>query len=422
VRWAKVVVPYAKLINAITGKWTRLTDVEYDSIKDDADYKKQVAQGLILEEKIFVKHIRETFIIGDQEAYDIILPINEYPVKPACNDHARHPMPSGDVRQAKGPQRKLNRTEALIIAHASSIANVKFAFEEGAIDPSELNKLSLPGAVPIRFNPGGLREGKFHEFGTHQVNSELYLEKGRYERDIETVFGAYKFQQGDPGGAPGTVGEAQIIDEASARKQNWKVGPLYDMITGLARVALQWMPHVYDTERVLRLVNEQGSEETVILNQYITDNTNAVMKMYDMDAIDADVYAVVGSARAKSPLAKLQKDIMLYDKQLYTRRQVILGLEEDIDKEALLKEISEIEQLKAGLEQAVDKIKDLEGNLQTRERELFHANMRAEVSEGSKKVDKIISDLIATAKTEKARQKDKTALINSEKQAPAQAG
>ena len=166
-------------------------------------------------------------------------------------------------------------------------------------------------------------------------------------------------------------------------------------------------------------MNEQGSEETIILNQYVTDETSTVKKLYDMDSIDADVYAVVGSARAKSPLAKLQKDIMLYDKQIYTRTQVILNMEDDIDKERLLKEISEIEQLKSALQQAQAKIEEQRGDLDTRERELFHANMRAKVSEGSKKVDAVLSDLISTTKTEKARQKDKTALINSEKQASA---
>ena len=413
VRWAKITVPYAKITNTLTGAWMFLTDEQYDDAIENPDFTQMIDQGLIFEEVVYRKHIRETFVIGNELAYDNILPINEYPVKPACNDHSRHPMPSGDVRQAKGPQRKLNRTEALIIAHASATANIKYAFEEGAIDDNEVNKLSLPGAVPIKFNPGGLREGKFHEFQVHQVNSELYLEKGRYERDIETIFGAYKFQQGDPGGAPGTVGEAQIIDEASARKQNWKIQPLYDMMTGIARVALQWMPFVYPEQRVLRLVNEIGSEQEVVLNQVVTDYSGAVQKIYDMESIDADVRAISGSARAKSPLANLQKNLTLLNAGIFDRTQVILGLEENIDKPKLMSRLSEIPQLQSALKQSQDKIKELEGDIDTRERELFHTKMDLKVSDSSKKVDALITDLKRVIDTEKARQKDKTALINS---------
>ena len=178
-------------------------------------------------------------------------------------------------------------------------------------------------------------------------------------------------------------------------------------------MALQWMPFVYPEQRVLRLVNEIGSEQEVVLNQVVTDYTGAVQKMYDMESIDADVRAISGSARAKSPLANLQKNLTLLNAGIFDRTQVILGLEENIDKPKLMSRLSEIPQLQSALKQSQDKIKELEGDIDTRERELFHTKMDLKVSDSSKKVDALITDLKRVIDTEKARQKDKTALINS---------
>ena len=249
--------------------------------------------------------------------------------------------------------------------------------------------------------------------------------------DIETVFGAYKFQQGNPQGAPGTVGEAQIIDEASARKQNWKILPIYDMLTKAAKIVVDWLPEVYDQQRVLRLVSPTGEENEVKINiPVIDDKTGSVQRLYDMTTSKFDVRVVVGSTRAKSPMAELQKDLTLLNSGIYDRTQVIMNMKGDIDKASLLQRMSEIENLRSQLGQMQEELKRLRGDMQTRERELFHANMRAELSEATKPVSEAVSKIKSSAKLEEARQRDKTRMvgeelsllkneaINSEKEAP----
>jgi len=53
-------------------------------------------------------------------------------------------------------------------------------------------------------------------------------------------------------------------------------------------------------------------------------------------------------------------------------------------------------------------VKKLSGDLQTREREVFHANMRAEIAEATKPVAQAINNVKANAKLEESRQRDKT--------------
>ena len=51
------------------------------------------------------------------------------------------------------------------------------------------------------------------------------------------------------------------------------------------------------------------------------------------------------------------------------------------DIEGVLQRIDTIEQLPAQLEQAQEQISNLQGDIQTRERELFHSNMRLAVNQ-----------------------------------------
>ena len=414
IHFSRVSVPKVLILDKITGKSQVYDKSTYKELIQDPKYQQFIDEGIISENVVYDTKIREICAFGDKIAYESVLPISSYPIIPACNEHAGNPFPSGDVRHAKTPQRMLNRTEALIISHTNATTNFKLLYEDGAIDASEIQKWHIPNAI-IRANPGALAAGKIKEFSPPAVSSQLYSEKGRYEMDIETIFGAYKFQQGNPQGAPGTVGEAQIIDEASSRKQNWKILPIYDMLTKAAKVITQWLPEVYDQQRVLRVVSPTGEENELKLNlPVIDDKTGSIKRLYDITTAQFDVRVVVGSTRAKSPMAELQKDLTLLNAGIYDRTQVIMNMKGDIDKASLMQRMSEIENLRAQVEQMQEELKGMRGDMQTRERELFHANMRAELSEATKPVSEAVSKIKSGAKLEEARQRDKTRMVGEE--------
>ena len=403
IRFTKVAVPYVLVTETTTGYNQSYNEEQYKELTKDKNYEKLLKENAISEKLTYRTHVRETCVIGDFIYYDDVLPISHYPIVPACNEHVGTPFPAGDVRHAKSPQRMLNRTEALLIAHTNATTNFKLVVEDGAIEPEELDRWNIPNAV-ITANPGAIREGKIKEFAPPAVSSQLYTEKQRYELDIEQVFGAYKFQQGQGQGAPGTVGEAQMMDEAIARKQNWKVLPVYDMLTKAGKIVVEWIPHVYNQQRVLRIATEYGQKKEVTANMPQLDaKTGAIERMFDLVATQVDIRVVVGSTRAKSPQADLQKDLALLNVGIYDKTQVILNMKTDVDKESLIKRHSEIAQLQSQLQGLAEENKKLQGDLQTRERELFHSNMRAEVSEATKPVAKAQAELQAKSKLEKER-------------------
>ncbi len=205
------------------------------------------------------------------------------------------------------------------------------------------------------------------------------------------------------------------MDESSSRKQNWKILPIYDMLTKTAKVITQWMPNIYDQQRTLRIVSPTGEENEVTLNiPVIDDKTGAVKKLYDMETASFDVRVVVGSTRSTSPMAELQKDLSLLSAGIYDRTQVIMNMKGDIDKASLMQRMSEISNLQSQLAQAQEELNRMRGDLQTREREVFHANMRAEISEATKPVSDAVSNIKSNAKLEQARQRDKTRMVGEE--------
>ncbi len=414
VNWDKVMVPHVLLTDLTTGFWRVIPKDEYKTALKDEDFRDLLEREDIREEVTYKQKIREVLVVGDTKLYQEVLPIRDYPIGVACNKFVGNAMPIGDVRSAKSPQRMLNRTEALIIGHTSTLGGDQVLYEDGAIESSEISKLNIPRAA-IRVNPGALQLKKIIRGTPAVVNSELYNQKARYEGDIQAIFGAFGFQQGNPKGGPGTVGEAQIIDEASSRKQNWKILPLYEAITHVAKVALQWMPYVYNQQRVLRLVNPYGINEKVNLNQMVyTDHAESVKKLFDTSSIDADVRVVIGSTRARSPLADMQRALALLQAGIYDRLEVIMGLTGGENKEALMNRLGEIQNLSGQVQQLEEQNKKQEGDLQTREREVYHSNMRAEIAEATKPLAKAVERLKSQMEVEMKLFKEKAALQLSE--------
>jgi len=428
IRFSKVSIPMAMLTEVTSGKQQIFGKDGYAEFTKDPRYQELIDKKGIIEKIVYDIKVRETCVIGDKVYYDEILPISNYPIIPACNEYVGTPFPSGDVRHAKSPQRMLNRTEALLISHTSATTNFKLVVEDGAIDPKELQKWNIPNAV-IRANPGALREGKIKEFAPPAVSSQLFQEKSRYELDIEQVFGAYKYMQGYAGASPGTVGEAQIVEDAVSRKQNWKILPIYDMLTNAGKIVVEWIPHVYNQERILRMTDEFGAIQEVAVNQSAVDRYGDIIKVYDMVSNTVDIRVVIGSTKAKSSRAELEQDLQLLGAGIIDKTQVIMNMRTDMDKQSLLQRMSEISQLSQRVQALEEELKAKDGDLQTRERELFHTKMRAEVSEATKPVIQAQANVKAQAKVESERQRNKTKqvaedlasaeeAVNSEQTAP----
>ena len=90
-----------------------------------------------------------------------------------------------------------------------------------------------------------------------------------------------------------------------------------------------------------------------------TDHAESVKKLFDTSSIDADVRVVIGSTRARSPLADMQRALALLQAGIYDRLEVIMGLTGGENKEALMNRLGEIQNLSGQVQQLEEQNKKL---------------------------------------------------------------
>lgn len=111
---------------------------------------------------------------------------------------------------------------------------------------------NAPGAAPTREQPPQLSTAYAHELA-------------RMEHDIMSGMGIYQAALGDQG--PEESGKAII-----ARQRQGSIGSytftdnFKDALIYSTKIIIALIPHVYDTERIIRIVGEDGAEKSVPIN------------------------------------------------------------------------------------------------------------------------------------------------------------
>ena len=93
VRWERITIPMIRLTDPVT-KYTEMYDRnEYKELKKDKKFRDYISKQAVNAQEVFVRRVRETCVIGETVTYDEIIPISNYPIVPACNEHAGNPFP-----------------------------------------------------------------------------------------------------------------------------------------------------------------------------------------------------------------------------------------------------------------------------------------------------------------------------------------
>jgi len=115
--------------------------------------------------------------------------------------------------------------------------------------------------------------------------------RAQFNDDLKAITGIYDAQLG-------ARSNEQSGKAIAARKQQGEIGN-YHFVDNLTRairytgrVILDWIPDVYDTPRVLRIIGEDGEQKTVQVNQEF--NQGGVSKIYDLTTGKYDVTVSAG--------------------------------------------------------------------------------------------------------------------------------
>jgi hypothetical protein len=321
------------------------------------------------------KRIKMEVIMGDTLLYERILPTERYPLVFYMNMHTRTPYPVSDVRMVKGVQEYINKTRSLIIAHATTSTNLKVLLPSGSVDMNEFEeKWAQPGVgIEVDFDLGIPQVAQ-----PVPLPNELYQNETTAKSDIDHQLGLYEMMMGNSQAAPHTYKATVSLDEFGQRKMKSKLADIEYGLKHTALVAIDMMQQLYKEEKIIRLLKPNNSMSEYVINKRLYDDKGNTKILNDIGVGKYDVVVVTGSTLPTNRYAQLELYMDAYKNGIIDKQEV-LKKTEVFDMEGVMQRTDMIAQLQQQVQQAGEQIKKLQGDLQTREREVYHAKQRAEV-------------------------------------------
>ena len=134
--------------------------------------------------------------------------------------------------------------------------------------------------------------------GGAQVNQHLSVVAQQMALDIKEQANVFSAMQGDFAGRMSEDTVKMQIDRGTASTRKW-INPLITGIRRVCEILVETIPAVYDTQRQMMIMNEDGSEDEVVLNQEVFDvQTQTMVKVNDLNAGKYKVACDAGPAFA----------------------------------------------------------------------------------------------------------------------------
>ena len=369
-----------------------------------------IEEGLIEIVPIEQTNIKVCLSVGDEYLYSAVLPIDRYPIVPFMNRHNRNPYPMSDVRLVKGLQEYINKIRSLIVAHASSSTNVKLLIPRGSMNKRQLEEeWGRAGTAVIEYDP---ELGQPIVAGPVPLPNELYKNEADAKADIERILGIYALMQGDQSASPMTYKGTIALDEFGQRRIRSKKDDIEASLNEIAKVIVNMIQYIYTDRKMLRILKPNNTQAEIELNQPVYhDITGEFLgKVNDVTIGHYDVVVVAGSTLPNNRWARFE-----YYKELYSMGVIdqteLLKQTDVADMEGVLARSGQMSQLQNALQQAEEKIKDLEGELQTAHRASLHDRKRGELKEFEVKLAKAEAKAEMASSLYKARAGDELAKL-----------
>jgi len=370
---------------------------------EQVPYSQLIQEGLMESVSVPMQRIKMCVIMGDKYLYSRVLPIEHYPIVLFMNIHNRTPYPVSDVRMVKDLQEYINKTRSLIIAHATTSTNTKILVPSGSVDMQDFEQRWAQPGVAIEVD---MDQGAPQPIQPTPLPSTLYQNEQVAKTDIDHQLGLYELMQGNAEAAPHTYKATISLDEFGQRKIKSKLQDIEMALARVAKVAIPIMQQLYRAEKIVRLVQPNNSLSEVAINKKMYDDKSGeVSVINDISRGAFDVVVVTGSTLPTNRYAQLEMYMDAYEKGIIDKTEV-LKKTEVFDKEGVLERTDQVGQLQQSVKGMEEKIKELKGDLQTRERENYHLKQAAELEKFKGKLDGISTQGKASGKIFESRLDD----------------
>jgi hypothetical protein len=342
---------------------------------EEVTHRELLEEGKIRDVVVTVKRVEMCVVMGDKYLYKRTLPTEFYPVVFFMNMHTRTPYPVSDVRMVKGLQEYINKTRSLIIAHATTSTNLKVLIPSGSVDMKEFEeKWAQPGVgIEVDFDMGQPIIAQ-----PAPLPNELYTNEKNAAADIDHALGLYEMMMGNSQAAPHTYKATISLDEFGQRKMKSKLSDIEFGLRKTGLVVIDLMQQLYTEEKTIRILKPNNTVSKYMVNKRMIDDKGNARILNDIAIGQYDVVVVTGSTLPTNRYAQLEMYMESFKNGIIDRIEV-LKKTEVFDMEGVLQRTDEIGKLQQQLQSAQENIKKLQGDLQTREREVYHAKQAAEL-------------------------------------------
>ena len=367
-----------------------VNEKEYKILEKDETFQAMVIEAV----KFFDDKIQQTIVIGDKTISQKFLPdkISEYPLIPFHYKWTGTPYPMSAVSPLIGKQRELNKAHQLMVHNASLGSSLRWMHEEGAIDTGYWEKYSSsPGALlPIR--PGAQAPTPVMPA---PLSNAFFGMVNEGKGDMEYLAGIYAAMQGDTGAQHETYRGMLAMDEYGTRRiKYWLNNCLEPALRQTGRVVMQYSQASYTGHKVFRIIQPNAlidAKEVEINVPMYNDMGKAVGKYMDYESAQFDVRLIAGSTMPVNRWAYLEelKELM----QLGVIDDIALLAEADIkNKEKIAERKSRLSQMQGQVSSMEEAVKDKDGTIETLQRQLVQAGIKAKILQGATEVDKKVND------------------------------
>jgi hypothetical protein len=323
-----------------------------------------------------------------------------------------------------GKQREINKAHQLMVHNASLGSSLRWMYEEGSLDTEYWEKYSAaPGAL-LPVNSGFEAPTPVMPMQLSNAFANI-VEGGKTE--MEYLAGIYSQAMGDPSGQSETYRGMLALDEYGTRRvKQWMKASIEPSLVQLGKVIRDYSQAVYKAHKVFRIVQpnalqEEGKEVEINIPIY-NDMGEAVSKFMDYGSSKFDVKIVAGSTLPVNRWAYLAelKELL----KLGVVDDIAVLAETDVrQKDKIAQRKSLYSQMQSQISELSEQVKDKDGQLQTLERQLIQAGIKAKVMQVENEVRKSagdntlkMRDTVRGMEADRSATRDKLKLIEKEAQ------
>ena len=343
--------------------------------------------------KFYKKMVKMTCIVGNQFIKEKDLPSQHYPIIPFTYKWTGTPFPMSAVSPLVGKQREINKAHQLMVHNASLGSSLRWMYEEGSLDTEYWEKYSsAPGAL-LPVNSGFAAPTPVMPMGLSNAFANI-VNDGK--REMEYLAGIYAQAMGDPANQSETYRGMLALDEYGTRRvKQWMKASIEPALVQMGKVIRDYSQAIYKAHKVFRIVQpnalqNEGKQIEINIPIY-NDMGEAVSKFMDYSSAKFDVKIVAGSTLPINRWAYLAelKELL----KLGVVDDVAVLAETDVrSKDKIAKRKSLYSQMQKQISELSEKVKDKDGQLQTLERQLIQAGIKAKVMQVENEVRKSTGD------------------------------